>query len=222
MRMVIRNIVLFCLPLLTACTTDSYETGEGTYSHTIADFAELRADGQKRGVSFVNDEGVSYVLDKAITASWIKTADSTYRTSIYYNKVSESVAHSVACVLMPTVKAKAPSEFPRQPQDPLGVESCWVTKNGKYINLGLLLKNGRNNQGVETTHAIALVLDEMHLNADNTYTAYYRLLHDKQDAPEYYTNRNYISILLPTTNRPDSVRLTVRTYDGDWIKTLKI
>ena len=222
MRKVIVYTSLFCLSLLTACTTDSYETGEGIYSHTIADFAELRANSQKRGVSFMNDEGVNYVLEKAIVASWIKTADSTYRTSIYYNKVAEGVARPVACALIPTVKAKNASEFPRQPQDPLGVESCWVTKNGKYINLGLLLKNGRNSEGVETTHAISLALDEMHLNDDNTYTAYYRLLHDKQDAPEYYTNRNYVSILLPTTNRPDSVRLTVRTYEGDWVKTLKI
>ena len=208
--------------LLLGCTSDSYETGEGTYSHVVADFADLWADGQKRGVSFVTDEGTSYVLDKTVTASWIKTADSTYRTSIYYNKVSEGVAHPVACALMPTVKAKDPSQFTRQPQDPLGVESCWVTKNGKYINLGLLLKNGRNSEGEESTHALSLVLDETHLNADNTSTAYYRLLHDRQGAPEYYTNRRYVSILLPTTNRPDSVRLTIKTYNGDWVKTLKI
>ena len=213
---------LSLLLLLTACTSESYETGDGNYSHVVADFADMWADGQKRGVSFVTDEGVNFVFDKVITASWIKTADSTYRTSIYYNKVSEGLAHPVACTLMPTVRAKAPTEFTRQPQDPLGVESCWVTKNGKYINLGLLMKNGRNGEGEETTHAIALVLDEMHQNDDNTLTAYYRLLHDKQNAPEYYTNRRYVSILLPTNNRPDSVRLSIKTYQGDWVRTMKL
>jgi hypothetical protein len=64
--------------------------------------------------------------------------------------------------------------------------------------------------------------DGTYENADHTKTAYYRLLHDKGNTPEYYTNRRFISILLPESNRPDSVRLTVRTYEGDVSKTLKI
>ena len=39
--------------LFAACTTDSYETGEGTYSRMVADFAELKSNDQKQGVSFV-------------------------------------------------------------------------------------------------------------------------------------------------------------------------
>lgn len=208
--------------LLTACETDSYDKGDGKWSHTIADFAELRADAQKRGVSFVTDDGANFIFDQAVKASWIKTGDSTYRTSIYYNPVAEGVAHPVSCILVPTVKAKEPSAFPRQPQDPLGVESCWLSKNGKYLNLGLLMKNGRDSEGDETTHAISLVLDGTRQNSNNTVTACYRLLHDKRDALEYYTNRRHISILLPTSNRPDSVELTIKTYQGDWRKTISI
>ena len=162
------------------------------------------------------------IFDQAVKASWIKTGDSTYRTSIYYNPVAEGVAHPVSCILVPTVKAKEPSAFPRQPQDPLGVESCWLSKNGKYLNLGLLMKNGRDSEGDETTHAISLVLDGTRQNSNNTVTACYRLLHDKRDAPEYYTNRRHISILLPTSNRPDSVELTIKTYTGNWTKTIRV
>ena len=67
--------------LLAACTTDSYETGEGTYSRMVADFAELKSNDQKQGVSFVTDDGVSYALESAYTAWWILKEDSTYRTS---------------------------------------------------------------------------------------------------------------------------------------------
>lgn len=207
---------------LTACEADSYDKGDGKWSHTIADFAELWADGQKRGVSFVTDDGASFVFDQAVKASWIKTGDSTYRTSIYYNPIAEGVAHPVACSQTPTVRAKEPSEFSRQPQDPLSVESCWMSKNGKYLNLALLLKNGRNSEGSETTHVISLVHDGTRQNSDQTQTACYRLLHDKRDAPEYYTNRHYVSILLPSNNRPDSVELTIKTYQGNWIRKMKI
>ena len=97
-----------------------------------------------------------------------------------------------------------------------------MSKNGKYLNLALLLKNGRNSEGGETTHVISLVHDGTRQNSDQTQTACYRLLHDKRDAPEYYTNRHYVSILLPSNNRPDSVELTIKTYQGNWIRKMKI
>ena len=60
---------------------------------------------------------------------------------------------------------------------------------------------------------MALCQDTVLVNADLTRTAYYRLLHSQGDAPEYYTNRRYVSILLPQ-DRPDSVRLSIHTYGG--------
>ena len=49
-------LICSCLLLVIACTTDSYETGEGRYSQTTADFAELRSNGQKQGISFLTDD----------------------------------------------------------------------------------------------------------------------------------------------------------------------
>ncbi len=221
------NIIrTFCLLLSVAtfyaCSSDSYETGEGTYSHMTGDFAELYVNGQKEGVSFVTDDGDSYNLQKPVYASWIQTADSVYRATIYYNKVAEGTASVVSLSSLPTIRPHDVAKFKTQPQDPLGIESCWISKNGKYLNLGLLLKNGRDSNGREGTHTLSIALDETHKNDDNTYTAYYRLLHDQGSAPEYYTNRRYICVLLPTSSRPDSVRLTVNTYDGTYVKTLKL
>jgi hypothetical protein len=83
-----------------------------------------------------------------------------------------------------------------------------------------LLKNGRVDDE-EGTHAVALAQDTVLTNPDQTRTAYYRLLHDQGDAPEYYTNRRYISILLPQ-DRPDSVRLSIKTYNGTLRKQIKL
>lgn len=207
---------------LSSCTTDSYETGEGTYSKMNGVFADLLVNGQKQGVSFVTDDGDNYILKNSVTASWIQTADSTYRTIIYYNKVDESTASIMSFSNLPTLRPKDASMYRQQPQDPLDIESCWITKNGKYMNLGLLIKNGRDSNGKEGIHTVSVAIDEIHKNADNTQTVYYRLLHDQGNAPEYYTNRKYVSVLLPTANRPDSIRLTVKTYNGDYVKTLKM
>jgi hypothetical protein len=102
------------------------------------------------------------------------------------------------------------------------VESSWLTRDSKYINMGLLLKNGRDDNGKEGIHSLALALDEVRQNDDQTHTAYYRLLHEQGEAPEYYTNRRYVCILLPTEERPDSVCLTVNTYDGVVVKKFKL
>ena len=160
-------------------------------------------NSRKQGVSFVTDEGVRYILQQSVSASWIKTADSVYRATIYYNKVQEQTAEVVRLMSMPTLIPRDASLYKRQPQDPLGIESCWVTPNGN-------------------THALSLVCDEVHLNDDHTRTAYYRLLHEQREAPEYYTNRRYVSILLPDKNRPDSVQLTIQTYDGLVVRKFKI
>ena len=198
--------------LLFSCETDSYEKGEGQYSQMQGDFAELTVNSQKQGVSFLTDEGEEFTLISPATSSWIQRPDTVYRAIVYFNKVASGMAEAVAMGQMGVLRPVEHWRFKEQPQDPLGVESVWLTRNGKYINMGLLLKNGRVEDS-EGVHAMALCRDTVLLNPDQTRTAYYRLLHSQGDAPEYYTNRRYVSILLPQ-DRPDSVRLSIRTYNG--------
>ena len=198
--------------LLFSCETDSYEKGEGQYSQMQGDFAELTVNSQKQGVSFLTDEGEEYTLTTPASSSWIQSPDTVYRAIVYFNKVANGMAEPVAMGQMGVLRPIEHWRFKEQPQDPLGVESVWLTRNGKYINMGLLLKNGRV-EDTEGVHAMALCRDKVLVNPDQTRTAYYRLLHSQGDAPEYYTNRRYVSILLPQ-DRPDSVRLSIRTYNG--------
>ena len=218
----VASILMMLTIALSSCETDSYEKGEGRYSLLQADFANLTVDNEKRGVSFVTDEGESYLLSNPLKTSWIETADTVYRTYLYYNKEDNGRADIKSIGILPTLIARDAKDFKRQPQDPLGVESSWLTRDSKYINLGLLLKNGRDDNGKEGIHALALALDEVRQNDDQTHTAYYRLLHEQGEAPEYYTNRRYVCILLPTEERPDSVCLTVNTYDGVVVKKFKL
>lgn len=204
--------LISCLLLLAACETDSYDKGEGKYSQTQADFAELSVNSEKQGVSFMTDEGTRFTLTTPTTAQWIETADTIYRTIIYYNKVKEGEATAVSMGLLPTLKPVAHWKLKEQWEDPIGLESCWLTRNGKYINLGVLIKSGYVDDK-EGLHKVALACDTILTNADQSRTAYYRLLHSQEDAPQYYTNRHYLSILLPE-DRPDSVCLSLTTFEG--------
>ena len=208
---------------LAACTTDSYDKGEGANSRLRADFAELTVNADKRAVAFVTDDGDSYTLARPVTAKWMETADTTYRTIIYYNKVDNGQTADVEAIgLMTTLRPADPHDYSNQPTDPLDVESAWLTPNGKYINLGLLVKSGRDDEGTEGSHKLGLLCDETQHNSDQTTTACYRLLHDQNQTPEYYTNRQYVSILLPTAQRPDTVRLTINTYGGTEVRSFAL
>jgi hypothetical protein len=223
----LKSSIFLCLLLSSfiffqSCERDSYEKGEGRYSLLRADFSCLTVDKEKQGVSFVTDEGERYFLSNPLKASWIQTADTVYRTYLYYNKVEEGKADVKSIAILPTLIPRDAKDFKRQPQDPVGLESSWLTRDGRYINMGLLLKNGRNDEGQEGIHSLALVFDGVQQNDDQTQTAYYRLLHDQGETPEYYTNRRYVCILLPTEERPDSVCLTVKTYDGVVVRKFKL
>ncbi|MBQ2209277.1 MAG: NigD-like protein [Prevotella sp.] len=212
-----KKLIYAAILLLVACQTDSYDKGEGQYSLMQGDFADLIVNGQKQGVSFQTDEGDSYQLTTPLTAKWIATADTTYRSIIYYNKVADHQAEPLAVGTVVTLTPIEHWRFKEQPQDPLGFESAWLAKNGKYLNIGLLMKTGRIDDE-ELPHNIGLAQDTVIVNADNTKTAYYRLLHSQNGIPQYYTNRRYVSILLPKA-LPDTIHFQLETYEGTVKKT---
>ncbi len=205
-----------------ACTTDAYDKGEGTYSTMLTDFTELAIDHQKQAVSFTTDEGQQYMLSNPFTGQWIETADTIYRTVVNFKLQDDGRAEVLQLGVIPTLIMHQPEDFKHPKFDPMGLESLWTAKNGKYVNMALLLKNGRDVDGNEGIHSLGLMCDEIRLNADNTRTACCRLLHDQGDAPLYYTNRRYVSILLPDEDRPDSLQLTIAAFDGTISKTVSI
>jgi hypothetical protein len=214
-RFIILSFLYFYIAamLMAACETETYDTGLGEYSLMQADLCELTVNGQGQGASFVTDDGDAYTLIAPYTAKWIETADTIYRTVIYYNKADASQAELMAISEIPTLRPHEHWKFKELSQDPLGIESAWLSKSGKYLNLGLLIKSGRIDDE-EGIHTIGLAQDTLFVHPDGRRTAYYRFLHSQNDIPEYYTNRRYVSILLPSEQRPDTIHLQVQTYEG--------
>lgn len=208
-----KKLLFYLLPFfLFSCETDNYEKGEGKYSLMKADMAELSVNGQKYATSFLTDDGDNYQLINPYTAKWIETADTTYRTIIYYNKVESGQAELKTISTVVTLQPIEHWRLKEQPQDPVGFESAWLAKNRRYLNIGLLVKTGRVSDE-ELPHQIGLAQDTVITHADGRHTVYYRLLHDQNGIPQYYTNRRYVSILMPQP-LPDTIAFSLKTFDG--------
>jgi len=204
--------VVAVLFALVSCESDSYEKGEGAYSLTQADFVEAHSNSAKAIDRVVTDDGNVYSVAPQPTAKWISTADSTYRAVLYYNKVEENSVEPVAISQVPVLNVFQPEAIDTIKTDPVTFESAWMSKSGKYLNLGLYLKTGQSDDD-KARQAIGMVFDELHVNHDGTCTAYLRLYHDQGGVPEYYSSKYYVSVLRSTINA-DSVRLSINTYDG--------
>ena len=211
----------FLLPpssfLVTSCTQDGYDKGEGQYSYLRGDFVEAYIGADKNMVSLMTDEGETLPLSQPYTAKWITRSDTVYRCMLYYNKVRDSKGQTVAepisvgevpCpVIIPLSKLEVEMKT-----DPVKFESAWMSKTGKYINLSFALKTG-TTEDEEAIHSLRVVQDTILTNPDGTSTSYLRLYHDQGGVPDYYSTQVYASIITSEISA-DSVRIAINTYKG--------
>jgi len=209
-------IALFML-LLASCATDSYETGDGTLSYLRADFVEAYSNGNSQLYSAMTDDGDSLLFSNAIKAKWATTPDSVYRALLYYKKEDGKVSPiTVSSVSVPNVR-KTSELKDKVITDPVTWESSWLSKNNKYLNLGLILKTG-NTEGVDAKQSIGMVCDTVVVSGSGAKMMHLRLYHNQNRVPEYYSATVYMSIpinrLPETLGEGDKIMLTVQTYDG--------
>ena len=89
--------------LLAACETDSYDKGTGENSLTMGDLMTAHANSDKAIDYVTTDNDEKLILSQPVTAKWITTADSTYRTVAYYNRLGDGKAEIVSIGLVPTI-----------------------------------------------------------------------------------------------------------------------
>lgn len=214
------NLAVTIALALTACENDSYDKGEGTFSLTQADFVEAHANEAKAIDQVVTDDGNTYNVVPQPNPSWVVTADSTYRAAIYYNKVDDNTIKPIAVSRVPVASIVPPEEIKEMKTDPVTFESCWTSKNGKYINIAISLKVGDGDND-EAQHSVGIVGDELRINADGTKTALLTLFHDQGGVPEYYSTKFYMSLPCANVNA-DSVYISINTYSGLTTRKLKL
>lgn len=223
---------LMAVPLILlfmACSSESYDTGDGSLSYMVADFVEAETDEAARVVSIVTDRDERLWLTRIVSLDWAEKPDTAYRSLIYYNKVKDSngqyVAEPLAAtqVLTPSV-TDADDIKGGMRTDPVVFESAWKSHNGKYINLDLSVKTGTVD-GKYGQQVVGMACDSVSTRADGTRLVHLTLYHDQASVPDYYSAKLYMSI--PVEYMPielsagDEVQVSMATYGGEVVKTFR-
>ena len=221
---VIITILCQLSTILSSCTQDAYDKGEGRYSLMRGDFAEATVNSNCEVTSITTDDGETLPLKTLHTTKWISRPDTTYRCMLYYNKVNEADGRTVAEVIsmgkVACLQIIPLSVDDQYKDDPVKFESLWKSKSGKYVNLHLQLKTGETEDST-AIQKLMFFTDQEIINPDGRRTLSVLLHHDQGGVPEYYSTHAYVSI--PTANLDvDSVRLRLNTYSGPVVKTLSI
>ena len=224
-RVKIRRIwYVICLVLITyhlslitsSCTQDAYEKGEGELSTVVAEMADGYTSSDKKVTRFITDDGEQFTVSNPFSSEMMPKADTVYRAIFYYAKDGEKAEVKG----LNKVAVFSPHQIDSMKTDPVKFESAWMGKSKKYLNLSIYLMQGYTTDK-ETVHKIGCRRDTLYQNADSTKTLHLTFYHDQAGVPEYYSQRVYISIPLPTTG-VDTVWMDVNTYDGLVRKRFKL
>ena len=225
MRKLFRLIVIITVnfqlsTIISSCSQDVYDKGEGQYSWLRGDFAEAVVNSNQQVTKIVTDDGDELPLVKPYEAKWIMKADTTYRCMLYYNKV-ENQAEVVSMGQVPCASITLLKDLNKPLLTaPVKFESTWMSKTGKYLNMSLMLKTGVSDDST-AAQSLAIVSDTLVKHADGKHTRHLILYHDQGNVPEYYSTKVYMSI---PTNRidADSVRISINSYNGEVITKHRI
>lgn len=217
--------VIALLITLTACTSESYDAGDGPNSYLTADLVLLHTSQDKSVRSALLDDGTTLQFSNPFAQDWLTRPDSVYRALLYYDKTvatsdaaaSNSTATSIVRARsvrpVPVLRPVEAAKVDAMRTDPVGFESLWMSKNNSYINLSLLLKSGKA-EGDEALHALGVVSDGTTTDAAGSRTLHLTLYHDQGGVPEYYTVQQYVSIPTQLLEEAVTVELTLNTYNG--------
>ena len=218
----IKRITYYLLPitcylLLTACTTSTYDEGDGDLSYLRADFVEAHTAAPQQIDYAINDEGKTIRFAAPFNVKWTEKADTFYRALLYFNQKptgNEPISLQRVYVLSPLPADKVKNlKF-----DPVTFESAWLsrcqlntqhsTPNTSYLNLSFLLKTGQPDDE-NARQSIGMMSEE------RNDTLCLTLLHDQGTVPQYYSTRIYASIPMSGTQ---PVKLIVNSYEGSVVR----
>lgn len=219
---------------LVACGNDPYDTGDGSLSYMRADFVEVSTNSSAEAVSAVSDDGKILTLSPAIGADWLTAKDSVYRALLYYNVaegmdaelVGEATVKPIAVgnVIVPNV-INASSGNRVYPVDPVNLESMWMSKNGRYLNLDISVKVGAKD-GKIGSQSIGVAYVGSYTGSDGSVVHRLVFAHGQNGVPEYYSSQAYVSIPLYrmpyAVTKADRIEITVNDYDGKATKTFVV
>lgn len=208
---------------VSACSSDAYDTGDGSLSYMRADFVKAFADHDGKFTAAITDDDLSLTLQPAIAAGW-SAPDTVCRALLYYDaaRLSESAREAavrpvaIGRVIMPKVIDRQ-AVAAGLPTDPVVMETAWRSNNRKYINLGLQLKTGTTDGDV-AAQAIGWIYTGSTTLDGGAQRHSFMLAHSQNGVPQYYSTPLYVSLSLDELpvklGDGDEIEVSVNTYKG--------
>ena len=202
-----KHIQFLPILLLSALALFSCQDEADPLPDYVEDLSCLTTDYAGRAIWLCLDNGVKLKVQNEVKGL---KHDTTYRVMALFTQQPEAGTAwltDYAPILAPqAVKYKHPQT------DPLNVVACW--KSGDYVNFRLGIKGTYKG-----THYFGFHIDSISASAQHTHRAYLRLVHNQNNDPLYYTREAYLSLPLqpfglPENGSPDSVCISVSTFDG--------
>lgn len=210
-------ILLAAAAVATGCKHNSYDSGDGELSYMRADFTEAHTVAPKQLDYAVTDEGDKVVFASRYGCDWASKTDTTYRALVYYNKVDGANEASVVAVSsVPVLRfSTAAKDNPTESKcmDPVVFESAWLSKNGKWLNIGFAIKTGKADTN-DVTQRLGCFCDEVKTLENGSKEYHLSLYHAQNGVPEYYSSRLFASIPTEGMSAGDKIVLQIMSYNG--------
>ena len=213
MKHLARFASIAIVAITCSCATDEYETGDNDFSYLKAEMAMVTTADTKTLRHAVTDSGDSLVFAPPLACSWANTADSTYRAMLYYSSEGDRSsiqgisAHQVLVLRIPQGKPE------NAKTDPLTIESAWIDKQRRFLNLGLYVMTGKSGDA-DSRQSVGVVCDTVKAATGSAPAYNITLVHNQNGVPENYSARVFASIPISGMEPGDTIRLQANTYDG--------
>ena len=207
-------LCLIAVAMLSACEHTTYDEGDGQYSYMRADFALAHCAAKGELDYAVTDDGDSLLLSPHATASWTTKEDSVYRALLYYDIEGAPVVKPFAAVQVPVLSMRDKADVDTMFTDPVTLESAWLSRENRYLNLCLQLKTGVK-EGIDARQIVGIVCDSVAKGEDGSEEWWLRLYHRQNGVPEYYSSKVYVSVPLTVGQGAKKVHLSVTDYTGE-------
>lgn len=199
--------------MLTACSHDAYESGDGRYSYMRSDMVMTVTGNSKELTGATTDDGTKLTFDKPLSCQWATKNDSAYRALLYYNKVEDKVS-PIAAQQALWLKPRKLKDKEQMHDDAVTLQSAWLSCEGKMLNLCLLVKTGIA-EGLDAKQVFGCIAEKSEEELADNEDIRLTLFHNQNSVPEYYSSRIYATIPLTAFPTGHDVVLKVNTYDGE-------
>ncbi|MCR4773297.1 MAG: hypothetical protein K5854_02920 [Prevotella sp.] len=215
MRRYIYILAIVMAFIVSSCSNESYDTGDGIYSYLRADLVMAHSTSDKAIDYAITDDSQRIVFNTPLKANWIQNADTLYRAILYY-KDKEEGAEPITSGYVPVFRIEPKSSdaiIDTMKTDPVKFESAWMSKNNRFLNISIGVKTGKTDNN--KLQSIGVYSQQLTENSNGTRDIYIRLTHNQNDIPEYYTSNYYLSIDMANFKPTDKLHLLINTYKGE-------